>query len=177
MSQSWRRRLSTSKSRRSSFTHRISLTASADRRWRSSLILLTRWRSPCWQNPWLQNLPLDAEKRRDLNGHTVLCPNHKTYSSLRLLSLAITGLLVVAEAGFEPTTFGLWARRAARLLHSAILIFGDCAPYQSLIRLPRIDALVKCFVGKTKMLQKILMCEKEDDWTKCCEAQIWCLLE
>ncbi len=29
----------------------ISLAASADRRWRSSLILLTRWRSPCWQNP------------------------------------------------------------------------------------------------------------------------------
>ena len=27
---------------------------------------------------------------------------------------------LVAEAGFEPTTFGLWARRAARLLYSAI---------------------------------------------------------
>ena len=30
---------------------------------------------------------MDAEKRRDLYGHTVLCPNRKTYSSLRLLSL------------------------------------------------------------------------------------------
>ena len=28
---------------------------------------------------------------------------------------------LVAEAGFEPTTFGLWARRATRLLHPAIL--------------------------------------------------------
>ena len=27
---------------------------------------------------------------------------------------------MVAEAGFEPTTFGLWARRATGLLHSAI---------------------------------------------------------
>ena len=26
---------------------------------------------------------------------------------------------MVAGAGFEPTTFGLWARRAARLLHPA----------------------------------------------------------
>ena len=29
-------------------------------------------------------------------------------------------LHLVAEAGFEPTTFGLWARRATELLHSAI---------------------------------------------------------
>ena len=28
---------------------------------------------------------------------------------------------MVAEDGFEPTTFGLWARRATKLLHSAIL--------------------------------------------------------
>ena len=28
---------------------------------------------------------------------------------------------LVAGAGFEPTTFGLWARRATRLLHPAIL--------------------------------------------------------
>ena len=27
---------------------------------------------------------------------------------------------LVAEDGFEPTTFGLWAQRATRLLHSAI---------------------------------------------------------
>ena len=33
------------------------------------------------------------------------------------LSLLFT---LVAEAGFEPTTFGLWARRATRLLYSAI---------------------------------------------------------
>ena len=28
----------------------------------------------------------------------------------------------IAGAGFEPTTFGLWARRASRLLHPAIII-------------------------------------------------------
>ena len=28
----------------------------------------------------------------------------------------------VAGVGFEPTTFGLWARRASRLLHPAILV-------------------------------------------------------
>ena len=28
---------------------------------------------------------------------------------------------LVAEDGFEPTTFGLWARRATKLLHSAII--------------------------------------------------------
>ena len=27
---------------------------------------------------------------------------------------------MVAGAGFEPTTFGLWARRATKLLHPAI---------------------------------------------------------
>ena len=32
---------------------------------------------------------------------------------------AIDQLYLVAGAGFEPTTFGLWARRAARLLHPA----------------------------------------------------------
>ncbi len=28
---------------------------------------------------------------------------------------------IIAGAGFEPTTFGLWARRATRLLHPAII--------------------------------------------------------
>ena len=28
----------------------------------------------------------------------------------------------IAGAGFEPTTFGLWARRASRLLHPALII-------------------------------------------------------
>ena len=27
---------------------------------------------------------------------------------------------MVAGAGFEPTTFGLWARRATKLLHPAL---------------------------------------------------------
>ena len=28
----------------------------------------------------------------------------------------------IAGAGFEPATFGLWARRASRLLHPALFI-------------------------------------------------------
>ena len=31
----------------------------------------------------------------------------------------------IAGAGFEPTTFGLWARRATRLLHPAIINNND----------------------------------------------------
>ena len=35
--------------------------------------------------------------------------------------LTLSGyLLLVAGAGFEPTTFGLWARRATELLHPAV---------------------------------------------------------
>ena len=34
---------------------------------------------------------------------------------------------MVAGAGFEPTTFGLWARRATRLLHPAMNIFKQVA--------------------------------------------------
>ena len=30
-------------------------------------------------------------------------------------------IFLVAEAGFEPTTFGLWARRATRLLYPALM--------------------------------------------------------
>ena len=37
-----------------------------------------------------------------------------------LYQLSYLGIWV-AGAGFEPTTFGLWARRASRLLHPAIL--------------------------------------------------------
>ena len=32
---------------------------------------------------------------------------------------------LVAGEGFEPTTFGLWARRATKLLHSAILLMAE----------------------------------------------------
>ena len=49
----------------------------------------------------MRNLPLDAEKRRDLYGHTVLCPNRKTYSSLRLLSLGQKGFFVAEDEGFD----------------------------------------------------------------------------
>lgn len=30
----------------------------------------------------------------------------------------------IAGAGFEPATFGLWARRATELLHPAIILFS-----------------------------------------------------
>ena len=38
----------------------------------------------------------------------------------------------VAGAGFEPTTFGLWARRASRLLHPALFILYCMLTFQSL---------------------------------------------
>ena len=44
---------------------------------------------------------------------------------------------MVAGAGFEPTTFGLWARRATRLLHPAILFNFLLSRY--LIGLARLD--------------------------------------
>ena len=34
-----------------------------------------------------------------------------------------TGPLVIAGGGFEPPTFGLWARRATELLHPALILF------------------------------------------------------
>ena len=43
--------------------------------------------------PMIAESTLGRKKRRDLHGHTVLCPNRKTYSSLRLLSLDFPGFL------------------------------------------------------------------------------------
>ncbi len=43
-------------------------------------------------------------------------------ASIRCSTDWATGPLVAGE-GFEPTTFGLWARRATRLLHPAICNF------------------------------------------------------
>ena len=42
-----------------------------------------------------------------------------SYSRIYDFTNILTMCLLVAEAGFEPTTFGLWARRATRLLYSA----------------------------------------------------------
>ena len=42
-----------------------------------------------------------------------------SYSRIYDFTNILTMCLLVAEAGFEPTTFGLWARRATRLLHPA----------------------------------------------------------
>lgn len=47
---------------------------------------------PVLAEPMIAESTLGRKKRRDLHGHTVLCPNRKTYSSLRLLSLDFTGL-------------------------------------------------------------------------------------
>ena len=46
---------------------------------------------PVLAEPMIAESTLGRKKRRDLHGHTVLCPNHKTYSSLRLLSLDFPG--------------------------------------------------------------------------------------
>ena len=46
---------------------------------------------PVLAEPMIAESTLGRKKRRDLHGHTVLCPNRKTYSSLRLLSLYFRG--------------------------------------------------------------------------------------
>ena len=45
---------------------------------------------------------------------------HKDFQSFALPT-ELSGQKEIAGAGFEPTTFGLWARRASRLLHPATL--------------------------------------------------------
>ena len=54
---------------------------------------------------------------------------------------------MVAEAGLEPTTFGLWARRATKLLHPAI----DFNNYKDL------KELSKLFI---KLLEKTIIIDK-----------------
>ena len=49
--------------------------------------------------------------------------SHFDVNTKNRLNLKNSTCLVVAGAGFEPTTFGLWARRATRLLHPAIFTF------------------------------------------------------
>ena len=53
---------------------------------------------PVLAEPMIAESTLGRRKRRDLHGHTVLCPNHKTYSSLRLLSLEFPGLLGILKS-------------------------------------------------------------------------------
>ena len=43
-----------------------------------------------------------------------------SYSRIYDFTNILTMCLLVAEAGFEPTTFGLWARRATGLLYPAL---------------------------------------------------------
>ena len=58
-------------------------------------------------------------------------PNNRAQSRNRTSDTGIFSPLLyrlsylgkIAGAGFEPTTFGLWARRASRLLHPATLFF------------------------------------------------------
>ena len=69
-------------------------------------------------------------------GFSVLCstdwatePHMAVSTRFELAIFCVTGRrdnhyttrpILVAEAGFEPTTFGLWAQRATKLLHSAM---------------------------------------------------------
>ena len=55
---------------------------------------------PVLAEPMIAESTLGRKKRRDLHGHTVLCPNRKTYSSLRLLSLLPPGIFLLC--GRQP---------------------------------------------------------------------------
>ena len=57
---------------------------------------------------------------KDLERHTRLELVTSTLARLRSTNWASVAL--VAGAGFEPTTFGLWARRATKLLHPASIV-------------------------------------------------------
>ena len=58
-------------------------------------------------------------------GFSVLCSTNWAIWAFLLMNFSIRQILIekrhkkIAGAGFEPTTFGLWARRASRLLHPA----------------------------------------------------------
>ena len=53
-------------------------------------------------------------------------------------------MFLVAGAGFEPATFGLWARRAAWLLYPAILRQGFVS--QAIYKIARSLNYIKCFL-------------------------------
>ena len=76
----------------------------------------------------------------------------------------------VAGIGFEPMTFGLWARRASRLLHPAILIFGKTkwmgvdSNHRS--KLQQIYSLSPLATREPIHRQKLFNCLKADDRTR-----------
>ena len=71
------------------------------------------------QGVYYLKLKLHSLPRHSRGGVIVALKQHQK-NKTRPLGLVLFFYLV-AEAGFEPTTFGLWARRATKLLHSAIL--------------------------------------------------------
>ena len=59
-----------------------------------------------------------------------------------LLKSVFMGFLLVAETGFEPMTFGLWARRATELLYSAVFVLWMGIQDSNLwISVPKTEAL------------------------------------
>ena len=72
---------------------------------------------PVLAEPMIAESTLGRKKRRDLHGHTVLCPNRKTYSSLRLLSLDFTGLFYPSSSSSGK---GFWL-----LPQTSIDVFGE----------------------------------------------------
>ena len=64
-----------------------------------------------------------------LNLYKVNAQSRNRTSDTRIFSPLLYRLSYLGEiagAGFEPTTFGLWARRATRLLHPAIIYLIQC---------------------------------------------------
>ncbi len=65
--------------------------------------------------------------------YTRMCPEpesnqrHEDFQS-SALPTELSGQKKIAGAGFEPTTFGLWARRASRLLHPATIFSCRLSP-------------------------------------------------
>ena len=70
------------------------------------------------------NFKMGTYRARFGHGGFLGCFKSRNFRHLKALTYWKLGLFnLVAGAGFEPTTFGLWARRATRLLHPAICNF------------------------------------------------------
>ena len=70
----------------------------------------------------IEDVNAAREALRVLIGDVKLVPENGALTA-EIENAGLAGVLqisVVAGAGFEPTTFGLWARRATKLLHPAI---------------------------------------------------------
>ena len=77
---------------------------------------------------------------------------------------ATSTIKMVAGAGFEPTTFGLWARRATRLLHPASINNNYTTSLKQMQTIITIDLqllLIHCFSIAAQQKTNIIVTYQE----------------